>query len=223
MTWNHQKKIREAILLVMLSLGALITVVPFIYMISTALKGPVYVFEIPPRIIPEHPTIQNFISAWTANQFSRYFMNSIFVTAVTVLTILLLASMMAYAFARYEFFGKKFLYGIVIFFMTMPAMSLIVPQFVLARPAGVDGQPDRFDCAVCGAKSAFRCFSTEPVFGRDPQGNRRSRFDGRRFTMDNLPADHTAIMQTSPGYSSHLRFPGSLGRVCVGVDHYQYT
>lgn len=133
MTWNHQKKIREAILLVMLSLGALITVVPFIYMISTALKGPVYVFEIPPRIIPEHPTIQNFISAWTANQFSRYFMNSIFVTAVTVLTILLLASMMAYAFARYEFFGKKFLYGIVIFFMTMPAMSLIVPQFVLAR------------------------------------------------------------------------------------------
>lgn len=101
-------------------------------MISTALKGPVYVFEIPPRIIPEHPTLQNFISAWTSNQFGLYFLNSVAVTLISVAGIVLLAAMMAYAFARFDFFGKKFLYGLVIFFMTMPAMSLIVPQFILA-------------------------------------------------------------------------------------------
>jgi multiple sugar transport system permease protein len=60
-------------------------------------------------------------------------LNSILVTVVSVLSILLLASMMAYALARYHFFGRKFLYGLVIFFMTMPAMSLIVPQFILAH------------------------------------------------------------------------------------------
>lgn len=107
--------------------------IPFIYMISTALKGKVYVFEIPPRLIPTHPTLENFISAWTSNDFSRYFLNSIFVSVVTVVCILLLASMMAFAFARYNFVGKKILYGLVIFFMTMPAMCLIVPQFILAR------------------------------------------------------------------------------------------
>ena len=128
-----RRNIREILLITFLSLGALITIIPFIYMISTALKGKVYVFEIPPRLIPTHPTLDNFISAWTSNQFARYFLNSIFVTAVTVVCILILASMMAFAFARYQFIGKKFLYGLVIFFMTMPAMCLIVPQFILAR------------------------------------------------------------------------------------------
>jgi multiple sugar transport system permease protein len=130
---STQNKIRNGILTVFLSIGALITIIPFLYMISTAFKGQVYVFEIPPRLIPAHPTIKNFITAWTPNQFSRYFLNSILVTAVTVFLILFLASMMAYAFSRYNFSGKRFFYGLVIFFMTMPAMSLIVPQFILAR------------------------------------------------------------------------------------------
>jgi len=133
MSWKVQKTLKEITLLVLLSLGALVTIVPLLYMISTALKGPVYVFEIPPRLFPEEPTISNFFLAWSANQFGRYFINSICVTLVSVVSILLLASMMAYAFARFNFVGKKFLYGMVIFFMTLPAMSLIVPQFVLAR------------------------------------------------------------------------------------------
>jgi multiple sugar transport system permease protein len=133
MTQKQRKAIRRGIMTILLAIGGLGMILPFLYMISTALKGAVFVFEIPPRLIPEEPTFQNFISAWTSNQFGRYFFNSILVSSITIPSILFLASMMAYAFARYQFFGKKFLYGLVIFFMTMPAMSLIVPQFVLAR------------------------------------------------------------------------------------------
>lgn len=133
MGWKIHKQFTQIILTALLLLGVVATVFPLVYMVSTALKGPVYVFEMPPRLIPEHPTLQNFVTAWTANQFGRYFLNSILVTVVSVAGILLLASMMAYAFARYDFPGKKFLYALVIFFMTMPAMSLIVPQFILAR------------------------------------------------------------------------------------------
>jgi len=130
---KKRRIIREVIITLLLCIGALTTVMPFIYMISTAFKGQVYVFEVPPQLIPKEPTLQNFISAFTSNNFGRYFLNSILVTVVSVLSILLLASMMAYALARYHFFGRKFLYGLVIFFMTMPAMSLIVPQFILAH------------------------------------------------------------------------------------------
>jgi multiple sugar transport system permease protein len=133
MNLKTQRMIRESALIIILSLGALATVIPFVYMISTALKGPVYVFEIPPKLIPEEPTLQNFITAFTTNDFGRYFLNSVIVTVISVLSILFLASMMAYALARYQFIGRKFLYGLVIFFMTMPAMSLIVPQFILAH------------------------------------------------------------------------------------------
>ncbi len=133
MNTKTRRYIREILLIALLSLGALITIVPFLFMISTALKGKVYAFEFPPRLIPEHPILDNFITAWTMNDFDAYFLNSILVSVASVAIILLLASMMAFAFARYQFIGKKLLYGLVIFFMTLPPMILIVPQFILAR------------------------------------------------------------------------------------------
>jgi multiple sugar transport system permease protein len=129
---KRRNAINQAIYLMLLSLGGLATIFPFIYMISTSLKGPVYVFELPPRLIPSHATLQNFVSAWTSNNFGRYFLNSLGVTVVTTLLVVWLGSMMAYAFARFEFALKKPLYYLVMFFMMMPAMSLIVPQYILA-------------------------------------------------------------------------------------------
>lgn len=129
---KRRNAINQTIYLMLLSLGGLATIFPFIYMISTSLKGPVYVFELPPRLIPSHATLQNFVSAWTSNNFGRYFLNSLSVTVVTTLLVVWLGSMMAYAFARFEFSLKKPLYYLVMFFMMMPAMSLIVPQFILA-------------------------------------------------------------------------------------------
>jgi len=129
---KRRNAIHQAIYVILLSLGGLATIFPFIYMISTSLKGPVYVFELPPRLIPSNPTLQNFVSAWTSNNFGRYFLNSLGVTVVTTLLVVWLGSMMAFALARFEFALKKPLYYLVMFFMMMPAMSLIVPQFILA-------------------------------------------------------------------------------------------
>jgi len=116
----------------LLAAGALLTIFPFIYMISTSLKGPIFIFELPPLLIPSDPTLQNFVRAWTSNRFGTYFLNSLGVAVVTTLLVVWLGSMMAFAFARFSFFLKKPLYYLVMFFMMMPAMSLIVPQFILA-------------------------------------------------------------------------------------------
>ena len=133
MTIKQRKTIRQILMTFLLIAGGIGMILPFLYMLSTAFKGAVFVFEIPPRLIPVEPTIKNFVDAWTSNQFGRYFLNSILVSGITIPNILILGSMMAYAFSRFNFLGKKFFYGLVVFFMTMPAMSLIVPQFVLAR------------------------------------------------------------------------------------------
>jgi len=131
MSLKQSERTRQISFTLLLSLGALITIFPFIYMISTSLKGPLFVFELPPRLIPTHPTIQNFINAWTSNHFGSYFLNSLGVTVVSTTLVVWLGSMMAFAFARYDFFLKKPLFYLVMFFMMMPAMSLIVPQFIL--------------------------------------------------------------------------------------------
>ena len=104
MTQKQRKFIRQGIMSILLVAGGISTLLPFLFMVSTALKGAVFVFEIPPRLIPQEPTFQNFIDAWTSNQFGRYFINSILVSAITIPNILILGSMMAYAFSRFHFF-----------------------------------------------------------------------------------------------------------------------
>lgn len=130
---KRTRRTRSLVLFALLLVGAALTVVPFVYMVSTALKGPVFVFEMPPRLIPLQPTLENFVKAFSSNDFGRYFLNSLLVTIVTVVGVLVLGSWMAYALARYRFPGRSLVYGLVLFFMTMPAMSLLVPQFVLAN------------------------------------------------------------------------------------------
>ncbi|MBN1266483.1 MAG: carbohydrate ABC transporter permease [Anaerolineales bacterium] len=118
--------------LLALTAGLTVTLFPFLYMLSTALKGQVYIFEYPPRLIPAEPTLQNFVKAWTANRFDIYFRNSVVVTVTVTGLVLLLSSLMAYAFARFEFRMKRWLYAVILILMMIPAMTLIVPQFMLA-------------------------------------------------------------------------------------------
>lgn len=124
--------ITNAMIYTLLIIGVMLTVIPFIYMVSTSLKGAVYVFEFPPRFIPAEPTLGNFVAAWTSKSFDRYFLNSIMVTTSTTVLVVLFSSMMAFAFARFNFMFKKPLYYSIMIFMMLPAMTLIVPQFMLA-------------------------------------------------------------------------------------------
>jgi len=126
------KLVRQISFSLILAVGAFITVFPFVYMLSTSLKGPQFFFELPPQIIPTEPTFDNFIRAWISNNFSRYFLNSLEVTIISTFLVVWLSSMMAYAFARFDFYLKKPLFYLVMLFMIMPSMTLIVPQFFLA-------------------------------------------------------------------------------------------
>ena len=107
--------------------------IPFIYMVATSFKPNTLVLEIPPQIIPHHPTIANYTSAWTSNRFGRYFLNSLFVAVATTGAALLLSSMMAYAFARFRFPGRRLLFGLLLIGLMVPGMMVLIPQFLLAK------------------------------------------------------------------------------------------
>jgi multiple sugar transport system permease protein len=119
--------------LALLALGAVVLMIPFIYMVATSFKPNTLVLEIPPQIIPHHPTIANYTSAWTSNRFGRYFLNSLFVAIATTGAALLLSSMMAYAFARFRFPGRRVLFGLLLIGLMVPGMMVLIPQFLLAK------------------------------------------------------------------------------------------
>lgn len=117
----------------LLILGATIMMLPFLFMVVTALEPGTYVLSIPPTFWPSHPTLQNFIDVWSGNNFGRYFLNSAIVATSSTAITVLFSSMIAFTFARYTFPGKTPLYYTMLMTLMLPTLVLIIPQFVLAK------------------------------------------------------------------------------------------
>ena len=123
----------NALRLVLLVLGAAVMVLPFAWMLSTSLKPDSLVLEIPPQLLPHHATLANYTGAWSSNDFSRYFLNSVVVAVATTVAAVFLSAMMAYALARFVFPGRAVIFGLVLVGLMVPTMMLLVPQFLLAK------------------------------------------------------------------------------------------
>jgi len=115
----------------------LVMILPFALMVSTAFKPHAFVLEIPPQLIPSQPTLDNFVRAWSSGDFGRYFLNSLLVATLSTIISVSLAAMLGFCFARYEFPGRRVLFGALLFTMMVPGMVLLIPQFVLAKDLGL--------------------------------------------------------------------------------------
>ena len=82
-------------------------------------------------LFPKHPHWENYLYAWTKADFSIYFLNSLLYTVVVVAVVLLIASMAAYAFSRLQFWGKNFLFVILISTMMIPIPGSFIALYVL--------------------------------------------------------------------------------------------
>jgi multiple sugar transport system permease protein len=131
--WQRGTRTGSVTRYVLLTAGAAIMVLPFLFMLSTSFKGQQYVLTTPPQWIPHPATVSNYTTAWNSDHFPRYFLNSVIVAIATTLLSLLLSSMMAYAFARFDFPGKETLFKVLLLGLMIPAMMLIIPQFILAK------------------------------------------------------------------------------------------
>lgn len=120
-----------------LIVGALVMITPFIYMVSTSFKAQAYVLTFPPQFIPDPATTDNYVQALTTRNFGLYFLNSIIVSVIATAASVLVSSMMAYAFARFRFPGRELIFRILLLGLIVPAMMLIIPQFILAKHFGV--------------------------------------------------------------------------------------
>ena len=132
-TSQRRRRIDYAIRYLILGIAAAVLVYPFLYMLSTSFKTRSLVLSAPLDLIPSNPTLDNYAQALGANNFGRYFLNSAMVAVVSTALIVALSSMMAYAFSRLTFPGKRVLFTAIVVGLAIPTMMLIIPQFLLAR------------------------------------------------------------------------------------------
>jgi multiple sugar transport system permease protein len=136
-TYGAVARRRTAVRLILLTLGAAVMVMPFVYMISTSFKSQTYVLTIPPQFIPHPATFDNYQRVWSSQGFGRYFLNSLVVAVASTVISLLVSSLMAYGFARFRFAGRELLFRLLLLGLMVPAIMLIIPQFVLAKHLGL--------------------------------------------------------------------------------------
>ena len=105
---------------------------PFLWLISTALKGQnENIFQYPPVLIPQSPTLENFIAAWKQIPFLLYFFNSFVVAAFTVILNLIFSSLAAYPLARMNFKGKNFIFCCVLSTIMIPFQAIMLPVYLI--------------------------------------------------------------------------------------------
>jgi ABC-type sugar transport system, permease component len=183
---------------VTLALGAVVMIVPFLYMLATSFKPNALAFEWPPRFIPADPTIANYVQAWSANNFARYFLNSAMVACVTTVATALLAAMAAYAFARFRFPGRTMLFWTMMLGLMVPGVVILIPQFLVARTLALTNSLSGLVFFYVGAGMAFNTFLLRGFFERMPRElDEAMDMDGagpiRRFLALYLPLSRPAL------------------------------
>lgn len=119
------------------SLGLLMSL-PFLWMLSTALKPDALVFSIPPEWFPRPWVWRNFIDSLTllGHPVHLYVFNTVLIAVLGVLGVTLSSSLVAFGFARLDFPGRNLLFLLVLSTMMLPRIVTIVPQFILFQKIG---------------------------------------------------------------------------------------
>jgi multiple sugar transport system permease protein len=128
---TQKKSLRKAIWTIALVILSLLSLVPFLWMISTSLKTRAEVFTYPPILIPEQPQWENYLRVFEAFPFARYTLNTAFVTILVTIFQTLTSAMAAYAFARLVFPGRDRLFLLYLGTLMIPGVVTLIPSYIL--------------------------------------------------------------------------------------------
>ena len=105
-------------------------------MVSSSLKAEQQVFTYPPQLIPDPVMWSNYVESLTYKPFALYVRNSLIIVVLNEIAVLLMSSFCAYGFARIQFKGRDFWFGVVLATLMVPYFVLIIPHFIMFTRMG---------------------------------------------------------------------------------------
>lgn len=116
-----------------LTLGLSFTLLPFLMMILSSFKTNVEVLRVPPTFWPETFTLENYVKIFNDPKLPllRFYGNSAFVALFNVVSTLFTSSLIGYMFAKFEFPGKKILFGWFLTMMMIPGQITMIPSYLI--------------------------------------------------------------------------------------------
>ncbi len=126
----------KLITILLLSAGSIIMLFPFIWMVSTSFKTPPQVISYPPTLIPRPPTLEYYNQIFTKLNFGRFFLNSAYISTIITASVLLTSSFVGYVFAKFDFWGKEFIFIMILSTMMIPFAVTMIPLYLIMSKLG---------------------------------------------------------------------------------------
>lgn len=126
MRTKRERTIKYIIMIIV----SVIVILPYLWMVSTALKTPSKIFVSPPQWIPDPIRWENFTELFERNNYALYLWNSFKVASLTTLGTVVVASMAGYALAKIRFPGSNFFFLLFLSAMMLPVEVITIPTFL---------------------------------------------------------------------------------------------
>jgi putative chitobiose transport system permease protein len=176
-----RRRLETAFWYVVLISISVVTVLPFVWMLLTSLKGPLDpIFSVPPQFIPAHPTLDNYGKVLDTLPILSFFRNSIVVAvSVTILSVFV-TSLAAYPLAKMRFPGREAIFYLLLGTLIVPVQLTYIPSFILA--VNVFHYDDTLLALILpNLASAFNIFLMRQAFKAVPNDLiEAARIDGAR-------------------------------------------
>ena len=124
------RRISVPVVGLLLAFGAVLTAFPFLWMLTTSLKPLIESYNYPPTVFPVAPTLASYKSLFSDFDFGRYLINTIVVVLIGFVGLFFVA-MAGYAFAKFRFRGKGFLFLLVLSTLMVPIQVTMIPTYLI--------------------------------------------------------------------------------------------
>lgn len=130
------KKIQSSILNMILILLGIVTIYPFVWMLSSSFKPNKELMSLHQHMLPQNFMVQNYITMNQRFDFMRLFGNSLFVTIIITVLVVYTSTICGYVLSKYEFRGRKLLFGFILSTMMIPWCVTIIPKYSMVQAFG---------------------------------------------------------------------------------------
>ncbi len=119
-----------AVAYLLLSIGAVAMIVPFLWMIFTSLKPAPELLQY--AFLPQNPTLENYVKVLNTSDFERWYLNSILIAAFTTLSVAIFDSLAGYTLNKFEFPGKNIIFLGILATLMIPTEMLVIPWYTMS-------------------------------------------------------------------------------------------
>ncbi|HET8523361.1 MAG TPA: carbohydrate ABC transporter permease [Thermomicrobiales bacterium] len=161
---DPKKTLARLFLYLILLIGGLAMIFPFVWMIASSLKQVTEIYTL--SLIPKDPTLSNYSEVLRHTKFIRWFVNSLIVAGITTVSVAFFDSLAGYTLARFNFPGRQVIFIIILSTLMVPTEMLVIPWYLMS--VNLHWADTYWGIMFPGVMSAFGVFLMRQFFSTVP-------------------------------------------------------